>query len=387
MRILLTGGGTGGHITPILAVAHELKQRNPAVHIIYVGERAGKFADLTKDNQDIDEIHTIFAGKFRRYHGENLLQKLLDVPTILLNLRDLVFVVIGMFQALLLVLKLWPDAVLLKGGYVGVPVGIASALLKRPFVTHDSDALPGLANRLVSRWARHNAVALDTAIYPYAHDKVVQVGVLVESGFVPVDQAAQTAYKEHIGAPADATVLLVTGSSSGSVAINKAICLHARTWLADFPDLYIVHQTGKGKQDIYGDFKHKRLKVLAFMRPMYTYTGAADIVVCRVSGNTLAELGTQGKAVIGIPSPHLAGGHQLKNADQLVAAHAIMRVTESAAGVDANELDMVFRELMADPRLRAHLAQNLSGVVVKDAVSRLANLIVEAAGEESDNHA
>jgi UDP-N-acetylglucosamine--N-acetylmuramyl-(pentapeptide) pyrophosphoryl-undecaprenol N-acetylglucosamine transferase len=158
--VLLSGGGTGGHITPILAVAHQLKQQDPTVKTVYVGEHGGKFASLLDGNTDIDEIKTIFAGKLRRYHGDSWFKRLFDVRANLLNLRDLFLFGVGLLQSLWLVKKINPDVVFLKGGFVGVPVGLSAALWHKPFVTHDSDALPGLANRIVSRWAKYHATGM-----------------------------------------------------------------------------------------------------------------------------------------------------------------------------------------------------------------------------------
>ena len=88
MKVLLTGGGTGGHITPLLAVAHELKQKKPDIHIVYIGEINGKYSHMLDGNSDIDETHSVYAGKFRRYHGESWLDRILDIKTNLLNIRD-----------------------------------------------------------------------------------------------------------------------------------------------------------------------------------------------------------------------------------------------------------------------------------------------------------
>ncbi len=379
MTILLSGGGTGGHITPILAVAHELKRLSPDVKIVYVGERGGKFAEVTDGHHAIDEVYTIFAGKFRRYHGESWISRLMDVKTVALNLRDVVFVVLGIVQSWLLLRRICPDVTLLKGGFVGVPVGIAAHALGAPFVTHDSDAMPGLANRLVGRWARKNAVALSTTFYPYPASRSVQVGVLVEPSFAEVDQQSKQEFRHAIGVPSDAVMVLITGGSSGAQRLNVAVREIIEGLLSQYPTLYVVHQTGKGKAGVYSDYSHERLQVLEFMRPMYKYTGAADIVVSRVSGNTMAELGYQRKPVIGVPSPFLAGGHQLKNADRLASLSAIIRVDETAEGTNARQLEAALHKLLTDTAFRAELANNLAAQTIHGAAEKLARLLLETA--------
>lgn len=374
--VVLSGGGTGGHITPILAVAHELKKQDPTIKTIYIGERNGKFKELTSSHEAIDETHEIWAGKFRRYHGESWLKRILDVRTNVLNIRDVFYFAIGTAQSWRLIGKLKPSVVFLKGGFVGVPVGLAAAGRHIPFVTHDSDALPGLANRLVGRWARTHAVALPPETYAYPQSKTVQVGVLVESNFQPVSMAIQAQMKEQIGVPVTATMLLVTGGSSGAHNINVAIKSIAAQLLESYPDLRIVHQAGKGKAGIYGEYAHERLQVIEFMRPMYAYTGAADIVVSRASGNTIAELGTQGKAVIAVANPLLTGGHQVKNAQALEAAQAALTVSETAQATNAQDLLAAIKDLLDHPDKRAQLGATLQRITLTNAAEKLAQLLI-----------
>lgn len=374
--MVLSGGGTGGHITPILAVAEALKIKDPTILTVYIGERGGKFAELTDNHPAIDKTYTIWAGKFRRYNGESWLKRLVDVPTNLLNIRDMFYFAIGTVQSWFLLGRIKPSTVFLKGGFVGVPIGLAAAIRHIPFVTHDSDALPGLANRLVGRWAQQHAVALPLETYKYPATKTVQVGVLVEPNFKPVTAVTQQQMKQAITLPTDATMILVTGGSGGARNINMAIKSISAQLLKDYKDLYIVHQAGKGKAGIYENFAHERLIVLEFMRPMYQYTGAADIVVSRASGNTVAELGVQGKAVIVVPNPLLTGGHQLKNAATLEAAQAVIVVNESAKATDATALNQAIRSLLDDPRKRLELAERLQQTTLTNAAEKLAELLV-----------
>ncbi len=375
--IVLSGGGTGGHITPILAVAHELKKLDPTVRTVYIGEKHGKFKELTDSHEAIDASYEIWAGKFRRYNGESWLKRLVDVRTNLLNLRDLFLFAFGSIQSFFLLRKLHPNIVFLKGGFVGVPVGIAAHLHTIPFITHDSDALPGLANRIVGRWARTHAVAMPAEIYSYPQAKTIQVGVLVEPNFKPVTPETQADMKRQIEVPQDATMLLITGGSSGAQNINVAVKAIVDELLLQYPDLYIVHQAGKGKAGIYGTYTHKRLRVIEFMRPMYVYTGAADIVVSRASGNTVAELGTQGKAVIAVANPLLTGGHQVKNAEALRAAGAALIVTETAKATNAEELKASIIQLLDNPDQRKELSKTLQDVTLINAAEKLAQLLLQ----------
>jgi UDP-N-acetylglucosamine--N-acetylmuramyl-(pentapeptide) pyrophosphoryl-undecaprenol N-acetylglucosamine transferase len=265
---------------------------------------------------------------------------------------------------------------MLKGGFVGVPVGLAAAVRKIPFLTHDSDALPGLANRLVGRWARVHAVALPEDEYRYPRSHTRQVGVIVEPHFQPVDEQQQKAFKEQIGVSVDGQLLLITGGSSGAQRINEAVTKIVAKLLQDYPGLHIVHQAGKGKTGVYGGFVHPRLQVLEFMRPMYAYTGAADVVVTRASANTLAELGQQGKAAIVVASRYLAGGHQLKNADLLEAAGAALTLAEGKTALDAVELNSYIRRLLDDAMLRQKFSKRLQEVTISGAAEKIAVLLL-----------
>jgi UDP-N-acetylglucosamine--N-acetylmuramyl-(pentapeptide) pyrophosphoryl-undecaprenol N-acetylglucosamine transferase len=376
---VLTGGGTGGHITPILAVAHALKRLQPDMRIIYIGERGGKFAELFEGDTSIDEMYTIASGKFRRYHGESWLVRLFDFKTNLLNLRDIFRVCVGFVQSLRLLRRLRPDIILLKGGFVGVPVGLAAAMRHIPFITHDSDVVPGLANRLVSRWARYHATGMPPSYYHYPNDSIRYVGVLVSDDYQPVDELQQRAFKQAIDVPAGNKLLLITGGSLGAQRLNAAVVSFAAELLERYPELTIVHQVGKGNGAAYGDFTHERLRVLEFMPQMYRFTGAADVVVTRAGANTLAELGVQGKAAIIVPNPLLTGGHQLRNADYLMGEDAAIMITEEQMMAPEGLLAAI-SHLLDNDEHRRNLGAKLHQLTKRDAAQELAQLLITAAG-------
>ncbi|MDB5186308.1 MAG: UDP-N-acetylglucosamine--N-acetylmuramyl-(pentapeptide) pyrophosphoryl-undecaprenol [Candidatus Saccharibacteria bacterium] len=377
--IVLTGGGTGGHITPILAVATELKRQDPTIRIVYIGERSGKFAHLTEGHSAIDAAYAVYAGKFRRYHGESWLRRLIDVKTNYQNMRDGIFVSLGFVQSLRLLKKLKPSVVFLKGGFVGVPVGLAAAKCHLPVVTHDSDALPGLANRLVSKWVTFHATGMPVDFYRYPSDKARHVGVLVGDAYQPVTSGVQASFKEELNIPEQAALVLVTGGSLGAQRLNTAMTQIAPELLEANPDLHIIHQVGKGNHEAYGAYTHNRLHVLEFMQGMHRYTGAADIVVTRAGANTLAELGVQGKACIVVPNPLLTGGHQLKNAQYLLQQEAVLIASETAKETDAAMLKDAINRLLHDPVQRQGLGAKLQSITIPDAAHKLAVVLLDIA--------
>ncbi len=372
----MTGGGTGGHITPLITLAHELKQNQPEAQIIYIGELGSKFASMTAADDLFDYKYKIFAGKFRRYHNRSWLAHVFDIKTNLLNLRDLFLFLFGSVQAFWLLLRLRPNVVFLKGGFVGVPVGLNAALLRIPFVTHDSDALPGLANRLVSRWARVHATALAASNYPYPKSKTEQVGVVVSRDYQPVDAKLQANYKTNLGLGSDEPLLLITGGSLGASRLNKAVASTVKSILEDYPKLEVIHQVGKGKLEDWQGYKHDRLKVLEFLTPMHEYTGAADVVVTRAGANTLAELGVQGKACVVVPNPDLTGGHQTVNASLLAQSKAAIVINEDKLSAD---LETKIRQLLDNASERLQLANKLRSMTPANAASKLAKILLSIA--------
>lgn len=380
MTIIVSGGGTGGHITPILAVASKLKKLDPNCRIIYVGEKKGKFLDMVEGSKTIDEIRTIYAGKFRRYHKENWFNRIIDFRTIALNIRDMFFMLIGICQAIKIVRELQPNVVFLKGGFVGVPVGLASALCKVPFVTHDSDAIPGLANRMVSRWASVHATAMPAEYYSYPRESTRYIGVLVGDDYRLVTKELKDSYRQELKIPVKSLVLLVTGGSIGAQRINSEMMKIIPRLLLDYPNLYIIHQVGKGNLKIYRNIeKNNRVMPIEFMSSMYQYTGSADVVITRAGANTLAELGIQSKACVVVPNPDLTGGHQLVNADYLLQNHSVKVVQESEFEHPTKGLDTTVRQLLDYDNIREVLGKELRSLTKKKAAQELAKIIINTA--------
>ncbi len=378
-RYVLTGGGSGGHIRPLLAVAAELKALQPQSQIISVGDRGSNFAHLAQTDANIDQVQSIFAGKFRRYHGESWLRQILDIPTVLLNIRDVLYLLIGFVQSILFLLRVRPAVVFLKGGFVGVPIGLAAGLLRIPIVTHDSDAIPGLANRIVARWASVHATGMPAEFYPYPAAKVQHVGVLVSRDYVPVTASLKQQYRSELGIDQAAKVLLVTGGSLGSRNLNTAVRAVADKLLAADSSLMIIHQVGRGNVAAYDGYGNERLRVLEFLEGMHRYSGAADLIVGRAGANTIAEFGVQGKACIVVPSPFLAGGHQLRNGDFLRAKQAAVVLEEVAVLQNPEILQQQITRLLADDQETLQLAERLAALAMPDAAQSLAKILIQLA--------
>jgi len=381
----LTGGGSGGHLIPIASLGHALKQKKPACRLIYIGLKGGPLDKRLADNPDFSETYFVSSGKFRRYHGQSWLRSLLDAPSWLLNIRDFFRVIKGTFSAWRLLRRLKPNLVFSKGGYVVVPVGVAARLLKIPIMTHDSDAVPGLANRIVGRWARVNTTGLASGLYAYPKHKIRHVGIPTDRRVQSVTPDLQTEFKKELGLEPHSQLLLAVGGGLGSKTINELVAAIAPQLLADNPKLLIIQIVGPKHE---ADMKairsrltpqlQARLTTLAFSDQFYKYSAAADLIIARAGASTLAEFALQAKACIIIPAAFLAGGHQLQNANELAKRRAIKLLREP---LTAEQLQATVQTLLDDASQRANLAANLAATAIPDSAAKLAELLLAEAGD------
>ena len=380
----MTGGGTGGHITPVLAVAHELKQLRPDIHITYVGQTGDSLGDVPAQDKNIDKVVTVRAGKFRRYHGEGWKQ-LFDVESLYKNLRDGMWLVVGVWQSFWLLGRERPDVIFTRGSYVSVPVCWAAALRGVPYITHDSDAIPSLANRLIAAKARVHAVALPKEVYTtYPADKVVTVGVPISHNFYRVSADETKKWRAQLGLERADKVLFVTGGGRGADRLNKAVMGCMGELLDRYDGLVVVHLTGREledgvrrsyKQDL-SSKEQKRVIVKGFVTNLYQYSGVADVVISRAGGSSMAEFAAQAKACIVVPNPQLTGGHQLKNAKVLADRKAVRLVSEDTLKDDPRALMPALTDLFDHPEKARALGAKLSGLAQPDASRHLAVLLL-----------
>ena len=384
----MTGGGSGGHITPILAVARELKQQQPATEITYIGQTGDSLGDIPAQDPHIDHVRTVRAGKLRRYHGEGLWQ-LLDLPTVYKNIRDIFMTIAGIFQCLVLLKQIRPDVIFVKGGFVGVPVGLAAAFWRIPYITHDSDAIPGLANRIIAPWARYHVVALPKEVYQYPPQKTLSLGVPISREYHVFDAQHAQVIRQQLGLSAFDKIILITGGGLGAQRINNAVLACADDLLNRYPDLAIVHIAGRANEQSLktsylqhiGAEKAKRVFVKGFVSNLYNYSGIADVVITRAGGTTMAELAAQAKPCIVIPNPLLTGGHQTKNAKVLADRKAIRLVSEKHLQEDHVALMPPLVSLLDDPLAARKMGEKLGNIEHSDAAHQVSMLLLDTAGK------
>jgi len=333
---------------------------------------------MLENAENIDSHRRIHAGKLRRYHGESWLRKLLDFKTNLYNIRDVFLMSAGIAESLWFLVRDRPEAVFIKGGYVGVPVGLSCRLLGIPYMTHDSDSVPGLTNRIIGGGAKINAVGMPKEFYRYSKAKVVYVGVPLRSEFM-ISEKTQTELRMKLGYKKHEVVVLITGGSSGAQRLDKAMHSILADLLNECKDLRVIHQVGKNHENLYDDYPgefRSRMHVAAFLSPMVSYAAAADLVVTRAGATTMAEFAALSKPAIVIPSPYLTGGHQLRNAEVFRLAGAAVIVTEQQAKDEPEKFKSIVEELIASEDRRRELAVNLHNLIPHDATSQLSKLIL-----------
>lgn len=349
------------------------------LEIAYIGQKGDKNAETILRDPSIRR-HSIHAGKFRRFHSLSLLRQLVNVGPNLLNLRDAVYVVMGYFEALYLLLKLKPDIIFFKGGFVVVPIGYAARLLRIPYITHDSDALPGLANRLIARGARYNAVAHE-GVTCYPAGKSVVTGVPVIEQYVERVGVPQMAYKKLLSIPTQSVHLFIYTGTQGARIVDEALETSLPGIMVRYPDLYVTHVFGRlNEHTMENRYKgvapdvSRRIRKVSFIDNAYDYIASADIVIARAGATSMAEFATIGRACIIIPAEQLTGGHQLVNARLLERAGAIMVVRE--AGLDS-ELPKAIEQLTTDVNRRRRFEQAIRSFAVSDASQRIAQLLYD----------
>ncbi len=354
--------------------------------MVFIGQKNGHLLDIIEDDPYIDESFVIPAGKFRRYHGEELSQ-LLDLKTQSLNTRDLFRSVSGLAQSWRLLSKIKPDAVFTRGGYVSVPVALAAWLRRIPYITHDSDSTPSLANRIIAPMAARNAVALEPKMYPYTQDKTVRVGVPINEAFHRVSAKDKQAYKKKLGLEKYKQMIFVTGGGNGADTLNHLVKSNVGYLLKRYPDLVIVHTAGrKLSKDLEVDYNQilgkklsKRVVVKDFVNDLYAYSGAADVVIARGGATNLTEFAAQRKACVIIPSSKLIWN--IRNVHTLAEQGAVLELSEDQAEQELRLAHLV-ANLLDHKEAREVLETKFAQFYIPNAAGKLAKLLFEIAGEK-----
>lgn len=387
----MVGGGSGGHVTPVVAVVREIWKLKPRARIEFWTDKK-YYTNVVKMTTPMGPgivARRVLAGKLRRYAHFKPVDYLKNFDVVLKNIVDGLRLTAGFFQSLVGLRRFKPDVVFIKGGYVGLPVGMAARLLRVPYIIHDSDAVPGLTNRVLARGAKRIATGMPLENYKYPEEKAEWTGIPVSLEFKPITLKRQSELKSGLGFDREEPLTVVTGGSLGAQHINEAV-REILPELLKFTAVLLVagrerysEMIGLKKYEVWEGGKLKtNFRMLEFTAKMSELFGAADVVVSRAGASTIAELANMHKAVVMVPNYKLPGKHQVKNAEAFAKAKAAIVVEDEDMVNQPGLLLKAVRELVRDPEKRKRMAKNLSEFAMSDAAERLAKMVVlEASGD------
>ncbi len=309
MRVLVSGGGTGGHIYPALAVAAQLRQEYQA-EILYLGSDDGLETELAPAAGFA--LATVKAGKLRRYVSWKTITGVVRVP-------------VGMAQAVGIVRRYRPQLVFTTGGYVAVPAGLAARLNSVPLLLHQQDVPPNLSNKLIAPLATRISVAFADSLAYFPARKTLQVGNPVRQAILDMRQTTPQQARSTLGYAEQLPLLLVTGGSQGARHLNMVACralpgLLGHCQVLQISGKALFEETRKLAEEVLAgmdEASRRRYRLVPYMdAEMPTALQAADVVLCRAGAATLSELAVLGKASILVPLPPAIGNSpQEANAD------------------------------------------------------------------------
>ncbi len=356
--IWLVGGGTGGHVVPLLAVAEAL-ERYHDIKLYFVGETSGREASLIKQSKI--PFLAISTGKFRRY---------LTIGSVLLNLRDIFRIIKGLGESYRLIRAQRPALIFSKGGAAALPVACAAWLTHVPIVTHESDAVIGMTNRILAQFAQVVLTSFPASVYPARYaSKLRSVGLPLRSEFCRGIKKSPLSRRPMV---------LITGGSQGALPINQAVEMILPQLLTHTS---VMHITGECSYDHFRNLKDKlpsKLSeyygVIDFTPDIAHYMREASVVVTR-SSSTIFELASLHKPMILIPLPHAANDHQRKNAEIFVQHHAALMLLQG--NLTPESLYETIKNVLEDRTLQEGLQKGTYHFESCGAARRVAEILRE----------
>jgi UDP-N-acetylglucosamine--N-acetylmuramyl-(pentapeptide) pyrophosphoryl-undecaprenol N-acetylglucosamine transferase len=357
MRAILAGGGTGGHVIPALAIAHELKERYGA-EVLFVGTARG-----------IENRLVPAAGFPLRLVEVGALNKV----SLKTRLKTLFALPMAVFQARRILRDFGAQVVIGVGGYASGPAMFAAVLGRIPTLAFEPNVVPGFANRVVARWVSAAAVHFEETGKFFRRAQLTGVPV-------------RYAFFETPAKPTAGKNLLVFGGSQGAKAINQALIQAMPELLKRVPEIHVVHQTGErdfpAAQAAYSTLG-SAVEVYRFIDDMAAFFSRADLVLCRSGASTVAEITAAGKPAVFVPFPHAADDHQKRNAQALEQAGAAVMLEE--AKLTAATLIETVVALFADLVRLQQMAGAARRLAHPSAAGDIAAMAAKLAGVDSDS--
>lgn len=363
MRVLLTGGGTAGHINPAIAIAQEIKKQEPSSEILFVGTPNGMEATLVKkagfafSSVEVQGIH-------RKLTAQNIVR----------NMKALKCAVTAGPRAKQIIREFKPDFVIGTGGYVSGPVVRKASQMGILTAIHEQNAFPGVTNKLLAKHADIVFLAVEKAKeYLPKNKKYVVVGNPVRESIIFKKKAEA---RQELGMD-DNMCIVSFGGSLGAVKLNQIVA-DIMQWHCARGDVNHIHAMGKLGKKVFPEMlqergvdvtKNHRIDIRDYIDNMDTCLAAADLVVCRAGAITLSELQATGKASILIPSPNVTENHQYHNAMVLANQHAAIVIEEK--NYQKEQLIRTLDDFYEHPEHLKEYSKNASKMAILDTSERI----------------
>ena len=358
-RLMLTGGGTGGHLFPAVATAQCLCARMPDSRVLFVGTtRRLDRKHLERYGFAVAVVHS-YGLKGKRFWA--LLKAVIVLP-------------LTFAEACYHLVKFRPDVVCGVGGYVTGPVVAAAWLMRKPTIIHEQNSVPGLANKKLGKIVDRICLSLPDCQSYFPAEKTVLTGNPVRSRIIEAGAGGNIQDTQK--------TLLVLGGSQGARAINELIVEMFSTGDPELAGIEIIHQTGAADEETVRNGYHAynvAAEVSPFFNDMASLYRRADLVVSRAGATTLSELAVVGKPAILIPYPFAADNHQEKNARRFVDQGGAVLLSQK--DLTAKRLATEIKSLLTDTGALKTMSLNMKKLGMPDAADRIVDLCLEMAGK------
>lgn len=358
LKFIISGGGTGGHIYPAIAIANQLKQVVPNCEILFVG--ASNKMEMQKVPQAGYKIKGLWiAGIQRKFTFQNALFPLK--------------LICSLIKSLFILIKFKPNVVIGTGGFASGAILKMASVLKIPTLIQEQNSFPGITNKLLSKKASTICVAYQGLEKFFQQNKIKITGNPVRQDLLNVSNKKNEAIS-YFNLDLNKKTLIVLGGSLGAKKINELIEKEINFF--EKLNIQIIWQCGKLYWNNYQKYNQGNVQVYAFIEKMDLLYAAADFVISRSGASSISELTLVGKPVIFIPSPHVAEDHQTKNAQAVSNNNAAILINE-------NQLDTgfenTFLNLIENKTLQNKLSENISKLALPKATAEIVNEILKLA--------
>ncbi len=371
MRILFTGGGTGGHIFPIITVARQIKKiynQENDLEMFFLGAPAGDDFSNVLENEGI-KTKMILTGKIRRYFS-------------IKNIVDFFKMPFGLIQSFWYLYTWMPDVIFNKGGFGSVPVVLVGWLYRIPILTHESDLTPGLANRLGAKFSKKIAISFDKSEKYFSKEKTALIGNPIRTNIIKACSSNSLEDKENarniLGLISQRQVIFVFGGSQGAQILNQAILMILPRLLEKYD---VIHQCGsknleKIKKEV-SQIPSDNYHLFSFLNEKQIAAAylLSNLIISRAGAGSISEIAACGKPSILIPLANSANGHQREN------AFAYMRTGATTILEQKNLTPNLFlheiNKILNDPELIQNISINAKNFAKPDAAQKIAEALIQ----------